>query len=161
MGRIVVGIGEAAVSKDIEDIIKTYALGSCVAVVFLDPKTRMVGMVHIALPDSSIDPDKGKSLPGYFADTGIPFLLNLMREQGSVPHSGYIVKMTGGANVMDANDHFQIGKRNVTAIKKLLWDNNLPIKSEEVGRKISRTVSVDLKNGKVTVSSSDGTEWGL
>lgn len=161
MSKLIIGIGEAAASKNSEDEIKTFALGSCVAVVMLDPKTRIAGMIHIALPESKIDLEKSKILPGYFADTGIPYLLKLMRDQGSTPHTGYITKIAGGANVMDTNDHFQIGKRNVTAIKKLLWDQNLPVLAEDVGGNSSRTISVELKTGKVILSSADGKEWRI
>ena len=159
MAKIVLGIGEAAASNSQEDEIKTYALGSCVAIIMLDPKTRTVAMVHIALPESKIDLNKAKSLPGYFADTGVDHLLELMKAKGATLHSGFITKLIGGANIMDTNDHFQIGKRNVNAIKKILWEKNLSVAAEDVGENHSRTITVDLKTGKVNVSSSDGREW--
>lgn len=159
MAKIIVGIGDAAVSANTEDEIKTFALGSCVAVIILDPKTRAVGMVHIALPDSKIDPAKGQQLPGYFADTGLPHLFKLLSKFDVRSHPGLIIKLIGGANVLQQHDHFQIGKRNVTAIKKMLWDMKLPITAEDVGENHSRTVTVELKTGKVFASSSDGREW--
>ena len=58
MRTILVGIGEIAVSGDIEEIIKTMALGSCVAVIFYAPGKNIVGMAHIALPDSNIGSDR-------------------------------------------------------------------------------------------------------
>lgn len=159
MGQVVVGIGEAGVSKSSDDEIKTYALGSCVAVIMLDPKTRIGGMAHIALPDSTIDKERAERQPAYFADSGIPELLRLMRGLGSNPHSGYIVKIIGGANVIADQDLFAIGKRNVSAIKKILWDLSIPILAEDVGKDHSRTVKVEMKTGKVIVSSSDGKQW--
>ncbi len=161
MARIVIGIGEMAVSNSAEDVLKTFALGSCVALILLDPKTRIVGMAHVALPESRIDEDKAKKLPGYFADTGVENLLMLMKEKGSILHTGYIVKIAGGANVIGSKDHFQIGKRNVTAIKKILWDKNLPIGSEDIGGSNSRTVSIEMKTGQIILTSSDGKEWRL
>ncbi|MCK5073445.1 MAG: chemotaxis protein CheD [Bacteriovoracaceae bacterium] len=124
------------------------------AIVILDPKQRVVGMAHIALPESKTDVEKGKALPAYFVDTCIPYLLDLMREKGSVPHPGLKIRLIGGATLMDSSDHFQIGKRNVTAIRKILWANDLTIASEDVGERISRTVSVELATGKVMVTSS-------
>ena len=64
------GIGEFGVSRDGERIIKTYALGSCVAVVVYDHVRSTAGMMHVALPDSSVNADKAKQLPGYFDDIG-------------------------------------------------------------------------------------------
>jgi chemotaxis receptor (MCP) glutamine deamidase CheD len=78
-----VGIGEWHVASDPEDIIKTYALGSCVAVIIHDVKIGIVGMIHIALPESSIDPEKAAQRPGYFADTGLPLMIEEMKLLGS------------------------------------------------------------------------------
>jgi chemotaxis protein CheD len=153
MKQINVGIGEYAVSKNPEERIKTFGLGSCVAIIVLDPKARSVGLMHVALPDSSINPEKAEKLPGYFADTGIPFLLKEMAKLGSnVNGQGLIFKLVGGAQVMDPNQRFNIGKRNVITIKKILWKFNLAVVAEEVGGNISRTVDVDAGTGRVTIS---------
>ncbi len=153
MGQINVGIGELAVSKDPEEKIKTFGLGSCVAVIVLDPKARVVGLIHIALPDSSINLDKAKKQPGYFADTGLPCLFKEMSKLGSAPNGkGLSIKLIGGAQVMDPNQRFNIGKRNVLTIKKILWSYHLAVVAEEVGGHISRTVEVNVKTGRVTIS---------
>lgn len=153
MAQINVGIGEVAVSKNPDEVLKTFGLGSCVAIIALDPKVRTVALIHIALPDSSINPDKAKQLPGYFADTGIPHMFGEMSKQGSQPNGkGLIIKLVGGAQVMDPNQRFNIGKRNVLAIKKILWKYNLAVVAEEVGGNISRTVDVNVKTGRVTIS---------
>jgi len=54
----IIGIGEYAISSSEDDIIKTYALASCVGLVVYNPIAKIVGMVHIALPDSNINRDK-------------------------------------------------------------------------------------------------------
>jgi chemotaxis protein CheD len=153
MSQINVGIGELAVSKTQGEIIKTFGLGSCVAIIVLEPKVRAVGLIHIALPDSTINPEKGAKQPGYFADTGIPYLISEMVKLGG--HSkgqGLIIKLIGGAQVMDPNQRFNIGKRNILAIKKILWSYNLAVVAEETGGNISRTVDVNVGTGRVTIS---------
>lgn len=153
MKQINVGIGEFAVSKNPEEVIKTFGLGSCVAIIALDPKSRVVGLMHIALPDSSINPDKAKKLPGYFADTGIPHMISEMAKLGSNPKGvGLIIKLIGGAQVMDPNERFNIGKRNILTIKKILWSYHLAVVAEETGGHISRTVDVSVETGRVTIS---------
>ena len=42
MAMHIVGVGEWAVSKDPADIIKTFALGSCVAAMIFGPKRVIV-----------------------------------------------------------------------------------------------------------------------
>ena len=153
MAQINVGIGELAVSKNPEDKIKTFGLGSCVAIVMLAPKQKAVGLVHIALPESEINPEKAIKQPGYFADTGIPYLLKEMAKLGSDPSGkGLIVKIIGGAKVMDPNNRFNIGKRNVLSIKKILWSLKMAVVADETGGTVSRTVDVNVQNGRITIS---------
>ncbi|MCX5876058.1 MAG: chemotaxis protein CheD [Deltaproteobacteria bacterium] len=160
----VVGVGEFAVSKDPEEVIKTFALGSCVAVIFLHKPTRTVGLIHVALPESSISPEIVKDRPGYFADTGIPAILNKMAATTMLAGSlaqGMVVKIAGGANVMDTNNTFNIGKRNVLALKKILWPLGMGPVTEDVGGSNSRTVSVSVGTGKIVLSSPTKGEWEI
>ena len=162
MGQIILGVGDFGASNSPEDTIKTFALGSCVSVIFLDPKTRCVGMAHIALPDSTINKAKATEKPGYFADTAIPALLVQMAQFGCDKRGrGIIVKLCGGANVMDTNDTFQIGKRNALAIKKILWSYGMGAIAEDLGGNYSRTVSISVSAGQVILSSPGKPNWQL
>jgi len=151
---VTLGIGEYGVVKTPGDVIKTHALGSCVAIIILDPTTRSVGMVHVALPESKVHPSRAEKLPGYFADTAVPVLLQMMKDMGAAGNlKKLVVKLTGGANVMDKNNTFNIGTRNALAIKKALWQQRMGAVAEEVGGTISRTVTVAVDDGKVVVTS--------
>jgi chemotaxis protein CheD len=162
MSNLILGVGEFGASKNSGDIVKTYALGSCVAVVLMCPKTRTVGMVHVALPESKINPDKVKTRPGYFADTGIPALMKQMAGMGCDPNGrGFIVKLAGGAKIMDPNNTFNIGKRNALAVKKMLWKYSLGPVAEDLGATYSRTVSVAVSTGEITLSSPGRCDWKL
>jgi chemotaxis protein CheD len=162
MGQVILGVGDYGASDSQSDAVKTFALGSCVSVILLDPKTRTVGMAHVALPDSSINKVKAVEKPGYFADTAIPALLNEMVKFGCHKKGkGMVVKLCGGANVMDTNDTFQIGKRNALAIKKILWAYGMGAVSEDLGKNFSRTVSISVETGQVTLSSPGRPDWQL
>lgn len=162
MGQIILGVGDYGASSNPDDEIKTFALGSCVSVIFLDPKTRSVGMAHVALPDSTINKAKASEKPGYFADTAIPALLAQMEKLGCDKRGkGIIVKLCGGANVMDTNDTFQIGKRNALSIKKILWSYGMGAIAEDLGGNYSRTVSISVSAGQVTLSSPGKPNWQL
>lgn len=154
-----VGIGEFEVSADPDSIIKTYALGSCVAVIIYDSEHKVGGMIHIALPDSEINREKAENHPAYFADTGLPLLFKKMNQMGAKRSNSWI-KMAGGASVIKSCESFDIGKRNVLAVKKILWNKKLGIKTDDVGGDYSRTVSLNLADGTVTLSNS-GKNWKL
>ena len=159
MSTFNVGIGEWVVANGKDDVIKTYALGSCIAVIIIDTKLQIAGLIHIALPDSTIDAEKAKKLPGYFADTGLPLMIEEMKEKGSV-RANIMVKIAGGATVMDDKGIFDIGKRNLLAAKRILWKSSLGAVGEDTGGEISRTVTVRVADGETTISSSNK-QWQI
>lgn len=142
-----------AVSKKRGEILKTMALGSCIGVVIYDPALKTAGLLHFALPDSSARLKNVGIIPSRYADTGIPLIIKEMMKMGSKGGRYLTVKIVGGAQIMDPNDTFNIGKRNMLAAKKILWKHRVFLKSEEVGGSISRTVSVEVDSGKVIISS--------
>ncbi|MBF0287599.1 MAG: chemotaxis protein CheD [SAR324 cluster bacterium] len=157
MNEIILGLGDYGASKTPGTIIKTYALGSCVAVMLYDPVIQAAGMVHVVLPDSSIDSKKAQQKPGYFADTGISSLLALMEQLGS---SGQVwVKLAGGAQIADPNFRFNVGKRNTLAVKKCLWALRLGALTEDLGGDLSRTVALRTDDGMVVLSNPKKGEW--
>lgn len=162
MGVMMLGVGDLAAANVPGTTIKTLALGSCVAVLFLDPQTRTVGMAHIALPESKINDGKAVEKPGYFVDTAIPALMREMNRLGCKGNGkGMIVKLVGGAKIMDPDNTFNIGKRNVLAIKKMLWSMGTGVVAEDVGGSISRSVAVDVDTGRVVISSFGRNDWSI
>ncbi len=157
--RLDVGIGEWKVSNKADDIIKTYALGSCVAVMTYDAKNGIAGMIHIALPESKVNPGKAERLPGYFADTGLPELIRGMERRGAEKRN-IKVRIAGGASIMDENRNFDIGRRNTIAVKRFLWKNGMGVIKEDTGGNRSRTVAMNVSDGIVTLSNS-GETWTL
>jgi chemotaxis protein CheD len=157
--RLDVGIGEWKVSGKSEDVLKTYALGSCVAVCAYDQANRVAGLMHVALPEAKVNPQKAERLPGYFADTGLPLLLNDMLKSGA-ERKNIRVKLAGGSSIMDQNRNFDIGKRNAIAVKRYLWKNGLGVIREDTGGNASRTVTFHVADGAIIVSNA-GTSWSL
>jgi chemotaxis protein CheD len=64
-----------------------------------------------------------------------------------------VIKAAGCGNPLGKNEMFKIGARNHTALKKLLWKNNILLEAEDVGGTISRTVYLDLATGQTVISS--------
>jgi chemotaxis protein CheD len=149
---IYIGVGDIAVTKDPGKVLVT-SLGSCVAVIMLAPAIHAAGLAHVALPSSSVNLEQSKGKPGYYADTGILRLLAEMDKLHGGKRGRLLVKLVGGANIMDPNNTFDIGKRNVLAIKKILWENRLGVLVEDIGGDISRNVRVMVKTGNVIVKS--------
>ncbi len=133
----------------------THSLGSCIGMTVYDPQIRIGGMIHFMLPLSKIAPDKAKLKPGMFADTGIPTLLRKVFAMGAAKDR-LIIKVAGGAKLMDQGKVFNIGERNYLVLRKILWKNNILISGEDVGEDLSRTMRLEMESGLVTVKSSRG-----
>ncbi len=155
--QVVVGISDAKVAAAQGPVLVTYALGSCVAVCMFDPVARVGGLLHILLPESTLDPKKAETNPFTFADTGIPLLLRQMVAQGA-SEKRISVRLAGGAQVTAGKDVFAIGKRNHAAARKILWKLGLMVAGEQVGGDVSRTVRLDLDSGRFIVREGGGTE---
>lgn len=150
--QLVVDISDIKVSKDPNAIIVTYALGSCIGVIVHDPVVKAGGMIHYMLPMSKASPDKAKEKPAMFADTGVSLLFEKMYKLGC-EKKNLIVKVAGGGALYDDKGTFNIGKRNYTVLRKMLWKNNVIIKGEDVGGKKSRTARLYVGTGRVTIHS--------
>ena len=153
MSEIVIGISDLKVSNSIDDVLVTYALGSCVGVTVYDPVVKVGGLLHFMLPESSLDMRKAGENPAMFADTGIPLLFKTCYEFGA-KKGRMIVKVAGGASILDDANFFRIGQKNITAMKKLFWKNNVLIEGEDTGSNCNRTVAIHISTGKVLVRTA-------
>lgn len=150
--RITVGIADLQLSADPRAALITYALGSCIGVTIFDPVARVAGMLHFMLPQGSLSPEKAKSTPCMFADTGVPLLFTKAYELGAKKER-LIVCAAGGAEILADEGHFKIGTRNRTMLRKLFWKNNVLIAAEDTGGTHSRTMTLRLSDGLVSVKS--------
>jgi chemotaxis protein CheD len=155
----VVSISDMKISDREDDAIITYSLGSCIGMAVYDPVRKIGGMLHYMLPASKIAPAKAEANPAMFADTGVPMLLNYLLQSGA-QKSRLLIKVAGGAQLMDDNKVFNIGERNFLMLRKLLWANNLLLKGQHVGGAVARTLRLEIATGRVTVKFA-GTEVEL
>ena len=156
MSELIVGISDLKVSKNPGDVLITYALGSCIGITVYDPKAKVGGLLHFMLPDSTLDANKAKAMPAMFADTGITLLFKSCYAIGA-EKKRMIVKVAGGASILDDTNYFRIGQKNITAMRKIFWRNNVLVDGEDTGDHFNRTVKLELSNGRCILKSSNGT----
>lgn len=154
MADQIVGVSDFKVSNNAGDILITYALGSCIGVAVYDPLAKVGGLLHYMLPDSSLDEKKARENPAMFADTGIPLLFKSCYQMGAEKRR-MIVKVAGGASVLGDTDYFRIGQKNITALRKIFWRNNVLIDGEDTGQTHNRTVRLHIVDGVVLVKNSN------
>ncbi|MDR0885962.1 MAG: chemotaxis protein CheD [Clostridiales Family XIII bacterium] len=152
----VIGISDYKVSKAPSKLV-TYALGSCVGIALYDDLTRVGGLAHIMLPDSSIMLDQKKVDRMKFADTAIPDLIREVRMNGANV-ARLKAKIVGGANLFQrsgTSSVSNIGDRNVEMVKNLLATQGIELIAEDTGKNFGRTLYFDLATGDVLIKSLD------
>jgi len=147
----VVGVADYKISGTPGDQIITHGLGSCLGIAAYDSAANVGGLFHVMLPVSSVNPEKAKSSPMMFVDTGLPLFFKALYAAGANKER-LVVKVAGGAQMRDKNDFFAIGKRNYVTMRKLFWKNGIMIAAEEVGGNVSRTMYLEIGSGQVRLS---------
>ncbi|MCP4118096.1 MAG: chemotaxis protein CheD [Desulfobacteraceae bacterium] len=151
--KLIVGVADMKVSNDPGHTLVTYSLGSCIGLVVFDPVAGVGGILHYMLPESSIDRAKAAKKPFMFADTGIPRLFKETYKYDA-KKSRMNIFVVGGAQIMDQQGFFNIGKRNYMALKKMFFKNRVMVTAEDVGGHVNRTVHLDINTGEVFLKAS-------
>lgn len=148
--RITVNISDMKASADKDALLITHSLGSCIGLVGYDPRVTAGALLHFQLPDSSNHGRRAQENPFMFADTGIPLLLQALQSLGGEKNR-MVFGMFGGSNMLDDDELFKIGTKNARATKKILWQNSISLKYEDVGGNASRTLSLEVGTGRVAL----------
>lgn len=147
-----VGIADLNTAKD-PDTVVTYALGSCVGICLYDAEIKLAGLAHIMLPWSEEAPNPSDNMRRY-ADTGITELIRKMCSEGAKKYR-LTAKIAGGAQMFSSTSAvFNIGARNVEAVKKVLSTYNIPIIAEQTGENFGRTVFFHADTGVMEVRAA-------
>ena len=139
--------------------VTTLGLGSCVGIAIRDPATKIGGLAHVMLPDSTAIRNSQQNI-AKFADTGIEELVKQMEKLGA-KRSRMVAKIAGGAtmfNFQGRADMVQIGDRNVEASKAKLKELNIPLLVQDTGANYGRTVTFFPETGDFHIRAVGKTE---
>ena len=149
---IKVGMADLKIAKA-PDVLTTLGLGSCVGIALYDPMTKIGGLAHIMLPDST--QIKNNENKAKFADTALDVLLQEMQNVGA-RKTRLIAKIAGGAHMFEfknMNDMMCIGARNVAAVLQALEQKNIPVIAQDTGENYGRTIELETQNGILRVKT--------
>lgn len=141
--------------------ITTLGLGSCVGIAIRDPVTKIGGLAHIMLPDST-SIRNNSNIPK-FADTGIEELVRQVTRLGA-SRSRLVAKIAGGAQMFGFNSNSEmvrVGERNVQATKKKLAQLKIPILAEDTGKNFGRTVIFYPETGDYVIRAVGKAEYKI
>ncbi|MDE7245075.1 MAG: chemotaxis protein CheD [Oscillospiraceae bacterium] len=148
--KITVGIADMQIGKG-NDVLITYALGSCIGLCFHDPVLKLGALLHIMLP---LNMEPGRKNPLKYADSGIRETLRQLEMKGA-QRSRITVKIAGGAKMFEVNGGSlgNIGQRNIESVHTILRRENVRLLGEQVGGSVARTLLFDVDSGQSCVRS--------
>lgn len=153
MGEVIkVGMADLNVCKN-PDIITTLGLGSCIGIALYDPVSKIGGLAHIMLPDST--KMRNNSNIAKFADTGIEELLKRVIKEGA-SKTRLVAKIAGGAKMFEVSglsDIGNVGLRNAEASKAKLKELGIRLVAEDTGLNYGRTVELHCDTGEYYIKS--------
>lgn len=153
MGVVIkVGMADLKTGRS-PDTLTTLGLGSCIGIALWDPVTKIGGLAHVMLPDST--KIRNNSNIAKFADTGIAELVRQMEMMG-VPRKRMVAKIAGGAcmfEVAGTTSVGNIGEKNALASKKKLKELGIRILAEDTGLNYGRTVELNCENGDYVIKA--------
>ena len=153
MGDVIkVGMADLKTGKG-TDVLTTLGLGSCIGLTFYDPTSKIGGLVHYMLPDST--KLKNNSNIAKFGDTGIRVLYNQVIAMGASKYR-LVAKIAGGAKMFEVSGLSGIGNvgdRNAEAAKKILKELGVKLIAEDTGLNYGRTVELHCDTGEFYVKS--------
>ena len=141
------------------DLLVTYALGSCIGLCFYDPKLKLGALLHVMLP---LNMEAGRKNPLKYADTGIRETLRQLEAKGA-SRSRITVKIAGGAKMFEVNggNLGNIGQRNIESVHTILRMEGIRLLGEHVGGNVARTLLFDVDSGQSCIRSYGRPEYNF
>lgn len=133
--------------------LTTLGLGSCIGIILYDTRTKVSGLAHIMLPDST--QIKNNSNVAKFADTAIEQLIKDMEKLGASKRR-LVSKIAGGAQMFSfgsTNELMRIGERNAIASRKKLKELGIPLLAEDCGLNYGRTIEFYAETGELYIKT--------
>ena len=149
---IKVGMADLKIAKA-PDLLTTLGLGSCIGLTLYDPVSKVGGLVHYMLPDST--KLKNNTNIAKFGDTGIRELYKQVVANGANPKR-LVAKIAGGAKMFEVSglsNVGNVGERNAEEAVLILKELNVPLIARDTALNYGRTVVLDCSTGDYLIKS--------
>jgi len=144
--------GEIYVSIASDEFITT-VLGSCISACIWDAENKVGGMNHFMLPLKSgvtiyDDVSIIDGLPTRYGNFAMEHLINEMLKRGAIRRN-LKVKIFGGGAIFGTKS--DVGGKNIEFVKNYLYQENMKLISEDVGKQTPRKILFEPISGRVWV----------
>ncbi len=142
-----VSVADMRASNKPDAVLSTLGLGSCLGITCYEPVRKVGGLLHAMLPDSHKH-RATNPVPAMYLDVAMPvFIESALRLGADLRYLEF--KVFGGAQILQANDYFSIGRQNIDMMKRLVERYQLNVKTWAVGGQANRSIDLYLSTGAV------------
>lgn len=138
-----------------QEILKSNAIGSCIAIAVYDSSKVHGALAHVMLPGRSPESRKTDEKTRYAANA-IDEIIAQMSELGSEINDIQVV-MVGGGNVLKRPDD-TICQINIQSSLKILKSKKLEVVASALGGMERRSISLDIEDGTVAYTQGNSKE---
>ena len=150
-----VNTGEVKGCND-SSILRSIAIGSCIAVVAYSSGDKAGAIAHVMLPGAA----RGKtSEKTRYAVDAVDELVSILDGFG-VDAGDVEVCLVGAGNVLKKEDD-TICDSNIRSVNEILKEKNIPVRASVVGGIKRKSVMMNVESGRVTYTEGDGKETFL
>jgi chemotaxis protein CheD len=139
-------------------ILRSKAIGSCIAIAAYDGTKNIGALAHVMLPGSAPANKEPSEKTKYAADA-IDAMVCRMNDLGS-KRGDIEMALVGGGNVLNRKED-TICRDNIESALELLRRRQLRVKAHAVGGTNRRSVSLDVEHGIVSYTEGNGSEMEL
>jgi len=133
-------------------------LGSCVGVAIHDPRRGWGGLCHYLLAtDPDLDNPGTAGSSTRFGEVAIPALVQKLLRAGS-HRRDLIAVVAGGALLLEANEVFFVGEKNVRLANTLLDDLGIRIVHRDIGGDRGRRMVFRTDDGRYRIETVPETD---
>lgn len=154
MSAALVGMGDTVLLRQGETA--RIVVGSCAGLAIYHRRSRLAALSHIVLPEAAGRP----GVPGKFADTAIPYMIELLQKEGA-NKAGLVAKVCGGAQMFATSGPLKIGDANIRAVTAILQEVGIPLVATSAGGTKGRKLSFSCDTGEMIVESAGETPFTL
>ena len=144
---VFVSVADLRHTKAPNAVVSTLGLGSCLGITCYDPIRKIGGLLHAMLPDSQRHRPTNP-VTAMYLDLGLPALIEGTVRLGADLRS-LELKVFGGAQILQSNEYFSIGRQNIEMMKQLAARYRLRVVTWDIGGQSNRSIDLHLRDGAV------------
>ena len=129
-----------------EGLLRIEKVAGGIGVILFSPSSKLAAGIHVMRGEATSDAGSDPANPAYFADNGIAFMLEQLKQKGAMPPIS--VAVAGGASMLGG----KTGSKLSDIVKEILTKTNLTVKVDETGGTKIRSMFLYLDEKKIKIT---------